>query len=90
MTIGGRESRLLVLRRERSVGIWGLDDPKSGSLSSAKRDEGWSKRKERFGIVDEVGEEADGDKDEAGGWHKLLEMDLKVCYRRLPPLAILC
>lgn len=68
------EARLLVCRRERSVGIWKLEDPKSFKQES-KGKSGWQTRREKFGLKDEEEEEV---VEETTGWSKAIDMELKV------------
>lgn len=68
------EARLLVCRRERSVGIWKLEDPRSFKQES-KSKSGWQSRREAFGVKDVEEEEA---VEETTGWSKAVDMELKV------------
>lgn len=66
------EGRLLICRRERSVGIWALAELSKSSMNGSK-----------LGITsrsfegDEDEDDAMGE-EEKDGWRKVLEMDLKV------------
>lgn len=86
MTGGGKENRYLVLRRERSIGLWKLEDPRLGSgtgagINSGERDSGWGGKKMNFDAMHADGEEEE--KEEVGGWKKVLDMDLKVSSFKL-------
>jgi U3 small nucleolar RNA-associated protein 4 len=67
--------RLLVCRRERSVGIWTLDELSKSSLSGSKVSTG---RRDFADDNGETGEDQDDENEEKDGWRKVLEMDLKV------------
>lgn len=69
-----REARLLVCRRARSVGVWRLEDPKTGSAKEEGKS-GWRRRKELFGLAQD---DTEDDVAPAKGWAKVIDMELKV------------
>lgn len=73
------QARLLVCRRERSIGIWSLAETAKGS-SSGGVNGGWKRRDKftngGFGAGAEEGEEEEIE--ETPGWSKFVEMELKV------------
>lgn len=71
-----RDSRLLVCRRDRGVGIWKLEDPRS--VRSGQRSNGDSLFGSRFGGSSEAGQDEEELLDETSGWQKVLDMDLKL------------
>lgn len=85
------EGRLLICRRERSVGVWVLEEVPKGS-SRGQRAKGEATVKVNGRVRDDLDEDDDGDAsedesevEETDGWRKVLEMDLKV---RLPSCLV--
>lgn len=70
-----KEARLLVCRRERSVGVWAIEESKAGKEESGKV--GWKKFRERFGVAEEEEESKESGEE---GWKKVVEMELKVSF----------
>ena len=70
------EARLLVCRRERSIGIWQLEDPVKSS-SSGDGAKGWKKMREQA-FTRRSEDEEEEDVESTPGWSKVVEMELKV------------
>ncbi|GAA5858707.1 hypothetical protein JCM1840_006524 [Sporobolomyces johnsonii] len=80
----GAEGRLLVARRERSVGVWRLEDPKKKAGSEGVQQRwGSGKGKVTLGLREkdeEDEEDEDDEEEEVGkpGWQKVTELELKL------------
>ncbi|GAA5929919.1 hypothetical protein JCM1841_001258 [Sporobolomyces salmonicolor] len=79
----GAEGRLLVARRERSVGIWRLEDPKKAGSEGVQQRWGSGKGKVTLGLREQaVSDEADEDEEDEEfrkpGWQKVTELELKL------------
>ncbi|KAK4701683.1 U3 small nucleolar RNA-associated protein 4, partial [Phenoliferia sp. Uapishka_3] len=68
-----REARLLVCRRDRTLGVWRVEEGKGGS-GGGEGKSGWKRRQELFGLQ---GEEEE-DVAPAKGWSKIIDMELKL------------